>query len=272
MDDQIITIYVLCDETLRALGHREDAQCQVSDAEIMTMALVSAQFSHGNFETGCSALQIMGYMPRRLSRSQFNRRLHRLHQRFAQLFALLSQVWKQQQIEGTYVVDSFPIAACDNIRIRRCRLYRDEAYRGYCASKRRYFYGLKLHLMITHQGQPIELFFSPGSLADVQTLQWFSFDLPPDSIVYADSAYTDYAIEELLDEALQIRLLPVRKSNSKRPLPAYVHFVQTQQRKRVETTGSLIERLLPRHIHAVTAKGFELKFLLFVLAYSVNCL
>ena len=96
MDDQIITIYVLCDETLRALGHREDAQCQVSDAEIMTMALVSAQFFHGNFETGCSALQIIGYMPRRLSRSQFNRRLHRLHQRFAQLFALLSQVWKQQ--------------------------------------------------------------------------------------------------------------------------------------------------------------------------------
>ena len=126
--------------------------------------------------------------------------------------------------------------------------------------------------MITNQGQPIELFFSPGSLADVQTLQWFSFDLPPGSVVYADRAYTDYAIEDLLNDALQIRLLPVRKSNSKRPMPAHIHFVQTQQRKRVETTGSLIERLLPRHIHAVTAKGFELKLLLFVLAYSVDCL
>jgi hypothetical protein len=271
MDDQIITIYVLCDEALCALGHRQDPQCVLSDAEVMTMALVSARFFHGNFETGCGALQLMGYMPRRLSRSQFNRRLHRLGQRFVQLFSLLGQIWKQQHPQGSYVLDSFPIAACDNIRIRRCRLYQDACYRGYCASKRRYFYGLKLHLMITSQGQPIELFFSPGSLADVQTLHWFSFDLPAGSVVYADSAYTEYGIEDLLDEALQIRLLPVRKSNSKRPLPAYVHFVQNCQRKQVETTGSLIERLLPKHIHAVTAKGFELKLLLFVLAYSISC-
>ncbi len=42
MDDQMITIYVLCDERLRALGDREDSQCQVSDTKIMTMALISA--------------------------------------------------------------------------------------------------------------------------------------------------------------------------------------------------------------------------------------
>jgi hypothetical protein len=40
----------------------------------------------------------------------------------------------------------------------------------------------------------------------------------------------------------------------------------------VETTGSLIERLLPKSIHAVTAKGFELKVALFVLACSINFL
>jgi hypothetical protein len=34
----------------------------------------------------------------------------------------------------------------------------------------------------------------------------------------------------------------------------------------------LIERMLPKTIHAVTAKGFELKVFLFVLAYSLNCL
>jgi hypothetical protein len=34
----------------------------------------------------------------------------------------------------------------------------------------------------------------------------------------------------------------------------------------------LIERRLPKTIHAVTAQGFELKVFLFVLAYSLNCL
>lgn len=37
----------------------------------------------------------------------------------------------------------------------------------------------------------------------------------------------------------------------------------TTVRKIVETTGSLVERLLPKSIHAVTAKGFELKVALF---------
>jgi hypothetical protein len=34
----------------------------------------------------------------------------------------------------------------------------------------------------------------------------------------------------------------------------------------------LIERILPKTIHAVTARGFELKVFLLVLAYSIDCL
>ena len=41
-------------------------------------------------------------------------------------------------------------------------------------------------------------------------------------------------------------------------------------RKSVEATASLIERLLPRSIHAVTPQGFELKVVLFVVATSIN--
>ena len=63
-------------------------------------------------------------------------------------------------------------------------------------------------------------------------------------------------------------MLPLRKKNSKRAVPAYVAYVQQYYRKRVETTISLFERLLPKTIHAVTARGFELKVFLFVLACS----
>jgi len=38
----------------------------------------------------------------------------------------------------------------------------------------------------------------------------------------------------------------------------------------IETTGNLLCQLLPQSIHAVTAKGFELKVMLFALALSVN--
>lgn len=46
-------------------------------------------------------------------------------------------------------------------------------------------------------------------------------------------------------------------------------FLLAHYRKRVETAGSQIERLLPEHFHAVTANGFELKTILFVLAFPI---
>ena len=143
----------------------------------------------------------------------------------------------------TYVMDSLPVAVCDNYRIPRAKLSRQEAYRGYVASKKRYFYGVQIHLMITKEGQPVEMFLTPGSFGDVEAWKGFSLDLPAGATVYDDKAYNDYEIEDLLREVDHIVLRPRRKKNSKRTLPPYVEFVQRYQRKRVETVGRLLEQI-----------------------------
>lgn len=74
-----------------------------------------------------------------------------------------------------------------------------------------------------------------------------------------------------MDEAGR-KLRPLRKKNSKRLVPAWMTYLLSCYRKVIETTGSLIEKLLLKHIHAVTARGFELKVALFVLATSFNFL
>jgi len=79
-------------------------------------------------------------------------------------------------------------------------------------------------------------------------------------------------MEDVLLEASHMHLSPIRQQNSKRTPPPYLAYIQHYYRKRIETVGSLIERMLPKSIHAVTAEGFELKVFLFVLAYSLNCL
>jgi hypothetical protein len=100
----------------------------------------------------------------------------------------------------------------------------------------------------------------------------FRCDVPAGSHIYADKAYHAYRMEDVWLEASQIQLYPMRKKHSKRPLPPYIASVQHDSRQRIEPVGSLIERMLPKTIHAVTAEGFELKVFLFVLAYSINCL
>jgi hypothetical protein len=103
-------------------------------------------------------------------------------------------------------------------------------------------------------------------------LKAFRCDVPEGSHVYADKASNDYAMEDVLLEASHIHLDPIRQQHSTRPLPPSIAYVQHDYRKRIGTAGSLIERMLPNTIHAVTAAGFELKVFLFVLAYSLNCL
>lgn len=271
MDTQIVAVYCLCDDLLKALYHPQDRQCQMSDAEVMTTAIVAALFFAGNHERARCFLHGAGYVPQMLSKSRFNRRWHRLADRFWALFGSLGETWKQLNPDGLYILDSFPVAVCDNYRIRRCRIYQGEDWRGYQASKKRYFYGLKLHLLITQAGQPVEFFLTPGGCNDTPTLKQYLLDLPAGAKLTGDKAYNDYGVEDLLQE-VGLQLTPLRKKNSLRPLPPWVNYLLSSSRKLIETTGSLLEQLLPKHIHAVTSAGFELKLALFVLACSINLL
>jgi Transposase DDE domain len=272
MDDKILAMYCLSADILNAIGHAEDPQQQMSDAEVITTGLVAMWFFRGNFEAARALLSLPQYMPHRLSRSRLNRRLHRLTDLFVMLFEFLGYTWKRLNTDSVYVIESFPVVACDNDRIPRAKLYQHEAYRGCIASKKRYFYGLNVHLLVTKDGQPVECFLTPGSYSDVRMLKTFRCDIPEGSHVYADKAYNDYAMEDVLLEASHIQFYPIRQKHSTRTLPPSIAYVQHYYRKRIETVGSLIERMLPKTIHAVTAQGFELKVFLFVLAYSLNCL
>ena len=171
MDEKIIATFCLCDDLLKAIKHPESAfPQQLNDAEVMTIALVAASCFQGRHDPARFMLMQHGYIRGRISKSRLNRRLHRLKDTVAIAFDFLAQMWKTLDTDGIYVIDSFPVSVCDNIRIRRAKLYRDETYRGYQASKKRYFYGLKIHLMVTSAGQPVECVLTPGSVSDVRSL------------------------------------------------------------------------------------------------------
>ena len=270
MDTQIVAVFCLVD-MLKVMNHREDRQCEMSDAEVMTTAIIAVLYFGGNYAQARRLLKSQGYVSRMLGKSRFSRRLHRIKPFFLTLFSMLGEHWKSLNEESIYSIDTFPIPVCDNYRIRRAKIYQDQVYRGYIASKKRYFYGLKLHLLVTQAGQPVELLLSPGSTFDGQGLFVFDFDLPEGAIIVGDKAYNNYALEDLMNVA-GIQLSPFRKKNSKRPVPPWVYYLQFHYRKMIETTGSLISNLLPKKIHATSPAGFELKVLLFVLACSLNFL
>lgn len=276
MEDTITTTYYLCDEFLKSTGHRDDPQVRLSSAEVMTVALVAAAFFGGDIEATRSFLDEYGYIPKAISKSRFNRRLHAMDSSlWQQLFDLLAEAFKQNNPDKSYVVDSLPIAVCDNIRIKRCRIYplkeHGKTFRGYIASKRRYFYGLRVHLVVSADGEPVEFSLAAASEADIAVFKELRLELPEGSIICADKAYTDYHYEDLLKE-VGLHLKAQRKKNSKRPMPVWEEFLSKPIRKYIETVFSKLSAMFSRKIHAVTSRGFELKIVCFLLAFSIQCL
>nr|WP_236937495.1 hypothetical protein [Flavobacterium columnare] len=94
--------------------------------------------------------------------------------------------------------------------------------------------------------------------------------LPAEASIYADSAYTNYKLEDFDKEEKCILLKVQRKSNSKRFDTEQQKNEKLKMRKKVETTISDIKKLFPRTIHAVTLNGFLIKLTLFVFGLQLN--
>ncbi|MCA1850116.1 MAG: IS982 family transposase [Acidobacteria bacterium] len=270
MIDYTTELYCIVDDLLKAIGHLEDTRRTMSDSEVLTTALVAAQFFGSNLESARCFLQETGLMPRMLSRSRLCRRLHAVAALAHMLFHQLGAVLKEASVSTKYLLDSFPVPVCDNIRIARSRLARGERFRGRICSKRRYFYGVKVQVVTTEAGVPVEFAFLPGSASDTRGLDVLPLSLPTGSQLFMDSGYTDYGAEDAAQEVDGVEFAPSRKKNSKRGDDCWRSYYKQLMRKRIETVFSQITSLFPKHIHAVTLDGFLLKLSMFIIAFALH--
>jgi hypothetical protein len=156
------------------------------------------------------------------------------------------------------------------MRISRCRLVTDEEFRGSIASKRRYFYGVRVQVVTTEEGVPVELAFLPGAASDGRGLGVLPLCLPQGSQLFMDAGYTDYAAESAAAAMDGGEFAPSRKSNAKRGDDVWRSSDKQLMRKRIETVFSQITNLFPKHMQAVTLDGFLLKVAMVVIAFALD--
>ena len=70
---QILSIYCLCDDFLRAWGQTDAPQAKMTTAQVMTVALVAVTLFDGNQEKSRRFLQEHGYIPKMLSKDAVQR-------------------------------------------------------------------------------------------------------------------------------------------------------------------------------------------------------
>ena len=124
--DKIISFFCLIDDVSQGIDHKEDKRRQVSDSKIILTATVSSTSFHGNHSSAIRFMKQYGFIPNMLEESRFNRRLHKVGKLLYELFEIVSSYFKSFCCEMQYIIDSFPVAVCNNMRILNCKILTDK--------------------------------------------------------------------------------------------------------------------------------------------------
>ena len=257
---------MVIDETMRALGHRSHGLAQVSDAEVLTVAVVAAKYFANHHERALQVMQGLRYLTKPLSPSRFSRRLHALGAWLRLALETLGELFARGE---AFLLDSMPVPVCRRARARRCRKVRGKLFCGYCAAKREKFFGWRLHLVCTAAGVPVAFDLLPGGLRDLTPVHELTHSLPEDAAAYADKAYNSAPDEATILAERGVRLVPLRKANMRPNLWAD-KLALREHRKRVETLYSQLEAMGLQRLHARTNTGLELKVHASLIAAAVT--
>ena len=202
MEQQLIALYL---RVCRAYDSQPDLKYQrlsnfrprFTDEELVTVYLF------GHMQGFYQQRRIYDYarrhwrawFPALPSYQAFNRRLNRLAPAFEHLItgALKEQV-ARLAAHSDRLIDSFPIVLAKWPRCGAARVASEVADRGFCSSKRSYYYGVKLHAIALRRTRelplPALLHLGRASQHDLTALR----ELDPDlggGYLFGDKAYAD---------------------------------------------------------------------------------
>lgn len=134
----------------------------LSLSELMTLTILFHQLRYRQFKSF-----YLSYA-RRFLRAEFPNlpSYHRCLELMPRCGVPLSALFEQLKgrCTGITILDSSPLAVCNNLRISRHRVLAQVAARG--KSSTGWFYGLKLHVAINHHGELLSIKVTPGNVDD----------------------------------------------------------------------------------------------------------
>jgi hypothetical protein len=257
----IVTSYVVIDDVLKAIGHTDDIRTHVSSAEILTVAIIAAKYFQNHHERALCLLQQTGYLPK-LSVSRFNRRVHALQEVLLIIVSLRGELLASGKV---FVIDTMPVPVCKRVRANRCRKVQGDAYLGYCASKREFYFGWQLHLVCDAAGIPVAFELLPAKWDELTLVQALLSPLPQGSVVVADKGYISDQDQQLSYINGCVRLVPKQRRSMTGNTVEDAALIRAH-RPRIETVNSQLEKMGLQRLHARTNPGFALKVLASLLA------
>jgi hypothetical protein len=137
-------------------------------------------------------------------------------QSFGSYFQKMLAESSEPQID--HLIDSLPVMLAKGAHAYFANVAREVADRGYCASKRMYFHGVRLHAIAQRRFGTIplakQIWLREGSCHDLPSVREQEVYLPNSSLI-GDRAFPDPTFEALLKEQRTTLYTPLKKRKGK---------------------------------------------------------
>jgi len=266
--EQLVVLYVTIadffDKHPKMQNWREsnNRRPNFTDAEVLTLAMMQSYFRTPTLKRTFELVLANDRraFPRCCSYKQWIARLNQLSR---QIGAMIRKV-AEEHAEGWqfYLLDSEPIPVCHPVRNGRALLLRDEgAYFG--KTKKGWFFGFKLHIIVTANGLMINAIFTPGNFDDRDAAAALIETVAEGSVCLGDRGYNRVELQEELfceDGVLLVTRLDVGQERQ---------ALLCSVRERVETVFSQLWQRFNTQVYSRSWLGLWNSLLLKMLDHSL---
>ena len=187
------------------LKHRRNVdQVKLSDSSILALLIWQAEIGSESQRRFCSFF--VG-----LSHSRFNRRARMP----LPLIHCIRQAWNQE-VNTTgelLIIDSFPVPLCQPVRNYRVKIFRGIADIGYKATKKIYYYGFKVHAIVSDDGYLLDYAVTKASVHDSkETVELMANAHPSSRYLLGDEGYLGRNLASKLKSMGYVLWTPYRRN------------------------------------------------------------
>ena len=197
-----------------------------------------------------------------IDRSNYNRRRKRLYPFILELNKSVADILNQD--EDIYLVDSIPVPVCQIAREKSSKICKENFEsapdKGYSAVSKSYYYGYKLHLVISMNGVFQSMDLTKASVHDIHYLSDIKQSGLNNCTLIGDRGYLSSTYQLDLFESCQINLQTPKRINQHDY--TYFPFIFRKVRKRIETFFSqLCGQFMLKRNYAKSVLGVSIRIL-----------
>ena len=234
-------------------------RCKISDSFILAMLIWQASLGVESQRRFCEKLV-------NLSHSRFNRRARML---LPLIYLIRHGLNEEVDLSGDIlIIDSFPVPVCQPIRNRRAKIFRGYADIGYKATKKIYYYGFKVHAIVSDDGYLLDYIVTKASVHDAkETVELITNAHSDNRYLLGDEGYLGKNLHQRLEQMGYTLWTPYRK-NMKNAQKHNKHYLMALRRT-IESDFSLLSYYNAENNRARSLAGFQERLEVAILAYNM---